>query len=76
MHLLGKSMKVNTTAPGQVPETLIDVAEWNYNWQDEYYYDWPFSLPAGTVLKVEAVYDTSSKNPSNVITTAASDVGR
>ena len=65
MHLLGKSMKVTATAPGQSSETLIDVAEWNYNWQDEYYYERPFSLPAGTVLKVEAVYDNSANNPSN-----------
>ena len=65
MHLLGKSMKVTATPPGQATETLIDVAEWNYNWQDEYYYERPFSLPAGTVLKVEAVFDNSANNPSN-----------
>jgi len=65
MHLLGKSMKVTAIRPGQMAETLIDVPEWNYNWQDEYYYEQPFSLPAGTILKVEAVFDNSSENPSN-----------
>jgi hypothetical protein len=65
MHLLGKSMKVTAIRPGQPTETLIDVPEWNYNWQDEYYYEHPFSLPAGTVLNVEAVFDNSSQNPSN-----------
>lgn len=65
MHLLGKSMKVTAQRPDAESEVLIDVPEWNYNWQDEYYYERPFSLQAGTVLTVEAVYDNSDGNPSN-----------
>ncbi len=65
MHLLGKSMKVTATRPNGEPETLIDIERWNYNWQDEYYYEQPFTLPAGTVLKVEAAFDNSAANPSN-----------
>lgn len=66
MHLLGKSMRVTARRPGQdEPETLIDVPEWNYNWQDEYYYERPFALPAGSVLTVEAAFDNSAANPSN-----------
>lgn len=65
MHLLGKAMKVTARRPGHEPEVLIDVPNWNYNWQDEYYYERPFKLPAGTQLKIEAVYDNSADNPSN-----------
>jgi peroxiredoxin len=65
MHLLGKSMKVMATLPDKSVKTLIDIQNWNYNWQDEYYYDRPFNLPAGTRLDVEAVYDNSADNPSN-----------
>ncbi len=69
MHLLGKSMKVTATLPGGgselIERTLIDVRDWNYNWQDEYYYQRPFTLPAGTRLVVDAVYDNSAANPSN-----------
>ncbi|MBL8815535.1 MAG: redoxin domain-containing protein [Planctomyces sp.] len=65
MHLLGKSMKVTATRPGSPPEVLIDVPDWNYNWQDEYYYERPFELSAGTTLTVEAAFDNSSENPSN-----------
>jgi hypothetical protein len=65
MHLLGKSMRVTAQRPGGQPEVLIDVPAWNYNWQDEYYYERPFPLPAGTRLTVEAVYDNSEQNPSN-----------
>ena len=65
MHLLGKSMKVTATLPDKSVKTLIDVKNWNYNWQDEYYYERPFKLPAGTRLDVEAVFDNSADNPSN-----------
>ncbi len=65
MHLLGKSMKVTAKRPGQESEVLIDVPAWNYNWQDEYYYERPFSLPKGTSITVEAVFDNSDGNPSN-----------
>ncbi|MFO0866556.1 MAG: hypothetical protein U0744_18275 [Gemmataceae bacterium] len=65
MHLLGKSMKVTATLPDKTVKTLIDIQNWNYNWQDEYYYERPFKLPAGTRLDVEAVFDNSDSNPSN-----------
>jgi hypothetical protein len=65
MHLLGKSMNVTATLPDMTVKTLIDIKNWNYNWQDEYYYERPFKLPAGTRLDVEAVFDNSADNPSN-----------
>lgn len=65
MHLLGKSMRVTATQPNQEREVLIDIPEWNYNWQDEYYYERPIRLKAGTKLVVEAVFDNSTANPSN-----------
>lgn len=65
MHLLGKSMTVTATLPDKSVKTLIGITTWNYNWQDEYYYERPFKLPAGTRLEVEAVFDNSADNPSN-----------
>jgi hypothetical protein len=65
MHLLGKSMRVTVTEPSQQPQVLIDIPTWNYNWQDEYYYERPIRLKAGTKLVVEAVFDNSAANPSN-----------
>lgn len=65
MHLLGQAMKVTATLPDKSVKTLIDIQNWNYNWQDEYYYERPFKLPAGTRLHVEAVFDNSADNPSN-----------
>lgn len=65
MHLLGKSMRVTAKQPQKEPEVLIDIPVWDYNWQDEYYYERPFRLKAGTQLVVEAVFDNSAGNPSN-----------
>lgn len=69
MHLLGKSMKVTATLPvnkgAAVEKTLIDIRNWNYNWQDEYYYERPFTLPAGTKLTVDAAFDNSADNVMN-----------
>jgi hypothetical protein len=65
MHLLGKSMTVTATLPDKSVKKLIDIKNWNYNWQDEYYYERPFKLPAGTRLDVTAVFDNSADNPSN-----------
>ncbi len=65
MHLLGKSMRVTATFPDKTVKTLIEIKNWNYNWQDEYYYERPFKLPAGTRIDVEAVFDNSAGNPSN-----------
>lgn len=65
MHLLGKSMRVTATMPDKTARTLIEIPHWNYNWQDEYYYERPFKLPAGTRLEVEALFDNSAENPSN-----------
>ena len=65
MHLLGKAMKVTATLPDKTEKTLIEIKNWNYNWQDEYYYERPFKLPAETRLDVEAVFDNSAENPSN-----------
>lgn len=65
MHLLGRSIAVTADVPGSAPRSLVDIERWNYSWQDEYYYERPIPLPAGTTLRVDAVFDNSEDNPSN-----------
>jgi peroxiredoxin len=65
MHLLGKSIKVTMTPPGGTATTLVDIAEWDYNWQETYFFKEPVKVKAGTRFSVEAVYDNSAKNPNN-----------
>ena len=65
MHLLGRSVRVRAELPDGSSRSLIDIPTWNYAWQDEYLFEEPFSLPAGTGLVVDAVFDNSAANPSN-----------
>lgn len=65
MHLLGKSVKVTMTPPGGKAELLIDVPEWDYNWQENYVLKEPLKVRAGTRFDVEAVFDNSAANPHN-----------
>ncbi len=65
MHLLGKSVKMTMTEPGGNPIVLVDIKDWDYNWQESYWLKKPLFAKAGTRLDVEAVFDNSAKNPSN-----------
>lgn len=65
MHLLGRTMEVTATRPDGTTSKLINITQWNYNWQDEYYYERPFKLPKGTKLTVTATFDNSASNPAN-----------
>ncbi len=65
MHLLGRSVRVRADLPGGERRVILDIPAWNYAWQDEYLYESPFCLPAGTELVIEAVFDNSEANPSN-----------
>lgn len=65
MHLLGREMKVEVTRPGQAPECMINVPDWNFQWQGSYLYKQPVAVPTGATLKVTAYYDNSAGNPLN-----------
>jgi peroxiredoxin len=65
MHLLGKSVKITMTPPGGEPTVLVDIAHWDYNWQETYWLAKPFVAKAGTRFEIEAVFDNSAKNPNN-----------
>jgi peroxiredoxin len=65
MHLLGRTIKVSMTPPGGKKTTLVEIKDWDYNWQETYYFKEPVKAPAGTKLTVEATYDNSARNPLN-----------
>ena len=65
MHLLGKSVKITMTPPDGEPQVLIEIAHWDYNWQETYWLAKPIVAKARTRLDIEAVFDNSSKNPNN-----------
>jgi hypothetical protein len=65
MHLIGKAVKVSMTPPGGTKTTLVDITDWDYNWQETYWLKEPIKLKAGTKLEIEGVFDNSTSNPNN-----------
>lgn len=65
MHLLGRKMRVEMTKPNGETSCLIDIQDWDFNWQGAYRYREPVDIPAGTRLFATAYYDNSTGNPKN-----------
>ncbi len=65
MHVRGKAFKYELTTTDGKPETLLDIPHYDFNWQLRYDYAQPRVIPAGSTVKVTAVFDNSSNNPAN-----------
>ncbi len=65
MHLRGKSARYTAEYPDGSSELLLDVPQYDFNWQHWYQLTVPKRLPAGTVLRGVTVYDNSAANPFN-----------
>ena len=65
MHLLGRQMKVDIATADGSNQTLIDVPDWDFNWQNTYLYNKPVKMGPGTTIHMSAVYDNSVANPRN-----------
>ncbi len=65
MHHLGKYFKAYaiTSALDTIP--LVEIPEWDFNWQEFYRFKKMIKIPAGSVLHAEAIYDNSARNPEN-----------
>jgi hypothetical protein len=65
MHLLGRKMNVMATMPGGAQKCLINVDDWDFNWQGMYMFSEPLTIPFGSKLSLEASYDNSEGNWRN-----------
>ncbi len=65
MHLRGRSIKYTAFFPDGTSRLLLDVPQFDFNWQTRYELTKPVRLPRGTRLVAEAVYDNSADNPHN-----------
>ena len=65
MHLLGKDMTMTATLPDGQTLELIRIADWDFDWQNNYWFDRPIDLPKGSTLRVVAHFDNSADNPHN-----------
>lgn len=65
MHWLGRDMVVTATLPDGTDQELVNVPDWDFNWQTSYWFKEPLKLPRGSSLHLQASYDNSAKNPHN-----------
>ncbi len=65
MHFRGKSMRFNAHYPDGSMEELINIANYNYNWQISYKLEEPILMPAGTRIEAIGHYDNSTQNKAN-----------
>lgn len=66
MHLLGRRMRVEMTPlNSDQSQCLIDIPDWDFNWQGAYLYKNPVDVPANARLSMTAYYDNSVENPRN-----------
>lgn len=65
MHNRGKSMRYTLVLPDGTRQVLLDVPEYDYDWQNIYHLREPIAAPAGSFLEVEASWDNSAGNPGN-----------
>jgi hypothetical protein len=65
MHFRGKSMRFYADYPNGTREELINVANYNYNWQLSYTFAEPKFVPEGTKITAVAAWDNSEQNPAN-----------
>jgi len=64
-HYLGKRVEGWAELPDGTKKTLVTIADWNFDWQDQYRLAEPMSLPAGTLLGMRWTFDNSAANPRN-----------
>ncbi len=65
MHVRGKAFRYTATFPDGHSEILLNVPEYDFNWQHSYVPTKPIFLPKGTRLDCVAYFDNSTKNKFN-----------
>ena len=64
-HYVCREMIGRAVLPDGSRRTLLRIPDWNFDWQQQYTYQSPVRLPAGTRLELEFTYDNSAANPRN-----------
>ena len=59
MHYRGKDMTYTAVYPDGSREVLLEVADWDFNWQMNYVYKEPKFIPAGTRIDITAHFENT-----------------
>jgi len=65
MHFRGKYMRFDAHLPDGTIRPLINIANYNYNWQMEYKLQEPTLVPGGTRIVATGAFDNSEQNLAN-----------
>ncbi len=65
MHFRGKRMRFYAEYPDGRKEELLNIANYNYNWQLDYELKEPKLVPAGTKIRAVGAFDNSVQNKAN-----------
>ena len=65
MHLLGRKFKAFAATPSGDVVQLINIPDWDFNWQMTYTFQNYLYLPKGSVIYAEALYDNTLNNERN-----------
>lgn len=64
-HLLGKKWRVYAITPARDTVPLINIEDWDFNWQGVYHFKKLLYLPKNTEIHAFATYDNTVNNPLN-----------
>ena len=64
-HLLCREMRGWAILPDGRKQWLLNLRDWDFDWQDQFQYAHPIRLPADSRIEMEFVYDNSAANPRN-----------
>ena len=65
MHLRGKSFRYEAVFAGGQRQMLLDIPNYDFNWQTSYRLAEPLKFPAGTRIECVAHFDNSEDNLNN-----------
>ncbi len=64
-HYLGKDWEIFAVTSSGDTINIIQIEEWDFNWQGSYTFDRMKKIPAGSIVHVNATYDNTLNNPYN-----------
>jgi tetratricopeptide (TPR) repeat protein len=64
-HYVGKQLDGYVFLPDGTRRQLVEIDDWDFNWQDAYRLEQPLRLPKGSVIHMDYRYDNSANNPRN-----------
>lgn len=64
-HYIGKDIQLFAMLPNGEKQWLLRISDWDFNWQGDYRYVDPPTLPEGSVIHMSYRFDNSADNINN-----------